>query len=147
MMKSLAKTLFCACVLSMIVSCSGSSSSSSSDDTPEIIDSIPIHQIDDNVKILEVYDMGNFPAGEEVPYATVICNFDSVRGARITSIDGDSLVNKCNPSLDSIAHGMLISVDFKLRVPETKGPFDATMLIHYKNVKNPSIIKLHGYAE
>ncbi len=132
--------------LSMTMSCSGSSSSSS-DVAPEIIDSIAIHQIDDKVNVLEVYDMGTFPVGKEVPYATVIRNFDSVRGARIMSIDGDSLVSKCNASLDSIEPGMLISVDFRLRVPEEKGPFDATMRIHYNNVKNPSIIKLHGNAE
>lgn len=123
------------------------SSSSSSDGTLDIIESIPIHQIDSQKNVLEVYDMGNFTAGKEVPYATVICNFDSVRGARIESIDGDSLVCECNASRDYIESGMLISVDFKLKVPEEKGPFDATMRIHYKDVKNPSIIKLHGNAQ
>ena len=126
---------------------SNSDSSSSSNGTPKIIESIPIYQIDDKANILEVYDMGKFPAGKEVPFATVIRNFDSERGARITGIDGDSLVSECNASRDSIEPGMLISVDFKLKVPEEKGPFDATMRIHYKDVKNPSIIKLHGNAE
>lgn len=130
----------------MTVSCSGSSSSSS-EETPEALDSIQIHQIDDNVKPIEVFDMGDFPAGKEVSYATVICNFDSVRGVSIESIDGDDLVSKCYSSLDSIEPGMLVSVDFKLKVPEKTGPFDATMQIHYKDVKNPSIIKLHGNAE
>ena len=124
-----------------------SDSSSSSDGTPKIIESIPIYQIDDKANILEVYDMGKFPAGKEVPFATVIRNFDSERGARITGIDGDSLVSECNASRDSIEPGKFISVGFKLRVPEEKGPFDATMRIHYKDVKNPSIIKLHGNAE
>lgn len=146
MMKTFAKTLFYAFALSMTMSCSGSTSSSS-DDAQEIVDSIQIHQIDDNVNILEVYDMGSFPAGEEIPYATVICNFDSVKGAKIISIEGDNLVTKCNPSLDSIEPGMLISVDFRLKVPEEKGSFDAIMRIHYNNVKNPSIIKLHGTAK
>ena len=121
--------------------------SSSNDGTLEIIESIPIHQIDDRSNIIEVYDMGNFPEGKKVQHATVIRNFDSVRGARIESIEGDSLVSECNASRDSIEPGMLISVDFRLKVPEKKGPFDATMRIHYKDVKNPSIIKLHGNAE
>ena len=121
--------------------------SSSNDGTLGIIESIPIHQIDDRSSIIEVYDMGNFPEGKKVQHATVIRNFDRVRGARIESIEGDSLVSECNASRDSIEPGMLISVDFKLKVPEEKGPFDATMRIHYKDVKNPSIIKLHGNAE
>lgn len=130
----------------MTISCSGTSSSTS-DNMSEIIDSIPVYQIDDKVKVLEEYDMGTFTVGKEVPCATVICNFDSVRGVRIEGIDGDNLVSKCKPSLDSIAPGMLISIDFKLQVPEERGPFDATMRVHYKNVKYPSIFKLHGYAE
>lgn len=145
-MKTSIKTLFYACVLSMTMSCSGSSSSSS-DVAPEIIDSIAVHQIGDKVKALEVCDMGTFPVGKEVRYAAAIHNFDRERGVRIVSIDGDNLVSDCNPSLDSIEPGMLISVDFRLRVPEEKGPFDATMRIHYKNVNKPTIIKLHGNAE
>lgn len=145
-MRTLAKTLYYACVLSMTTSCS-STSSSTLDDMSEIIDSIRVYQIDDKVKALDVYDMGNFLSGKEVTYATVICNFDSVRGVRIVDIDGDNIVSKCNPSLDSIEPGMLVSIDFKLKVPEKKGPFDASMRVYYKNVKNPSIFKLHGYAE
>ncbi len=141
------RILLYGCFLSMTMSCSGSSSSSTSDAVTKVIDSIPIHQIDDKIKILDVYDMGNFTAGTEVRHATVICNFDSNRGARITGIDGDKLISKCKPSLDSIEPGMLIAVNFKLRVPDKKGPFDAEMIIHYQNVKNPSIIKLHGNAE
>lgn len=145
-MKTSGKTLFHACILSMTWSCSGSSSSSSSNST-ELIDSIPIHQIDNQKNILDVYDMGTLPAGQEVREATVIYNIDSVRGVRITDIDGDDIVSKCRPSRDSIVPGMFISVDFKLKVPDEKGPFDATMRIHYNNVKNPTILKLHGNAE
>lgn len=87
------------------MSCSGSSSSSC-DGTLEIIETIPIHQVDYKINILEVYDMGNFPAGKEVPYSTVICNFDSMGGVRKTGIDGDSLVSECKASLDSIDSGM-----------------------------------------
>lgn len=181
-MKTLAKTLYYACVLSMTMSCSStpssnsddtsntidtvttyqiddevkvieeydmssSNTSTSSEDVSEIIDFIPIHQVDDKVNAMEVYNMGNFPIGQIVPHATVICNFDSVRGVKIEAIDGDNLVSKCNPSLDSIEPGMLISIDFKLKVPKKKGPFDASIRVYYKNVKKPSIFKLHGYAE
>lgn len=142
----MAKTLFYACILCMAMSCAGSSSSSSAI-SPAIIDSIPIHSVDDDLNVLEVCDIGPFSAGQTLQYAIAIWNFDSVRGARIVGIDGDELVSKCNPSRDSIESGMLISVDFRLKVPEEKGPFDATMQIHYNNVKNPSIIKLHGNAE
>ena len=121
--------------------------SSSNDGTLGIIESIPIHQIDDRSNIIEVYDMGNFPEGKKVQHATVIRNFDRVRGARIESIEGDSLVSECNASRDSIEPGMLISVGFRLKVPEEKGPFDATMRIHYKDIKNPSVIRLHGNAQ
>lgn len=145
-MKPSAKTLFYASVLSMTMSCSGTSSSSS-DDKLEIIDSIPIHQIDDKVNVCEMYDLGSFPAGKEIYYNTVIYNFDSVRGAKIVSMDGDNLINKCKPALDSIEPEMILRVDFWLKVPEEKGPFNATMRIHYKNVKNPSIIKICGNAE
>lgn len=146
MMKTSVKTLLYACLLSMTMSCSGSSSSSS-DGATEVVDSIPVHTIDQDMNMLEVFDMGTFPAGQEVRYAVPIMNFDDERGVRITGVDGDDHVRKCNPSLDSIEPEMLISVDFKLKVPEKKGPFDATMRIHYKNVKNPSIIKLYGNAE
>lgn len=145
-MRTTATPLFYVCVLGMTLSCSGTSSSSS-EASPEIIDSIPIHQIDDQKNIIEVYDLGTFPVGKEVREASVICNFDSVRGARIVSIDGDELISDCHPSVDSIFPEMFISVDFNLKVPEEKGPFDAIMRIHYNNVKNPSIIRLHGNAE
>lgn len=145
-MRTSAKTVLYLSVLSMIMSCSGLSSSSS-EGTPEIIDSIPIRVIDNNVNAVEVWNLGTVPAGKVVKKGIAICNFDSVRGARIVRIDGDNLVSKCNPSLDSIEPKMLIGVDFKLKVPEEKGPFDATMKIHCNNVKNPSIIKLHGNSE
>jgi len=150
-MKTMTKTLLYACVLSMTVSCSGTSSHSSdaaSDASPEIIDSIAVHQIPNGkVEPIEVCDLGTFPAGSVVREATAICNFDKERGVRIMSIDADSILRKCRPSLDSIEPGMLISVDFKLKVPEKKGPFDAAMRVHYKNVRKPSIFKVHGYAE
>lgn len=145
-MTTSAKTLLYACLLGIAMSCS-SSSSSSSNKAEETIDSIPVHQIDNDVNFLEVNDMGRFPAGKEVQHYTIIRNFDRDKGARIISIDGDNLLSECKPSLDSIEPTMIIGVDFKLKVPEEKGPFDATMRINYKNVKKPSIIKLHGYAE
>lgn len=150
-MKTATKTLLYAFVLGMTMSCSGTSSSSSDASQsalPKIIDSIAVHQIPNGrVEPIEVCDLGTFPAGSVVREATAICNFDKERGVRIMSIDADSILGKCRPSLDSIEPGMLISVDFKLRVPEEKGPFDATMRIHYKNVRKPSIFKVHGYAE
>ena len=148
MIKNVAKALFCACILSMIVSCSGSSSSSDSSDTiPEILDSIMVHQTDPDVNAIEVRNLGHYPAGKEIEYGTVITNFDSIHGAKIISIEGDSLLSECEPSLDSIEPRMKLSVRYKLKVPEEKGPFDATMQINYKNIKKPTILKLHGYAE
>lgn len=144
------KTLFYAFILSlsmsMTLSCSGTSSSTSEEEA-EIIDSIAVYPIDLDVNPIDMYDMGTVPAGKEVREAVAIRNFDRERGARIVGIDGDNLVSKCKPSLDSIEPRMLIGVEFKIKVPEEKGPFDATMRINYKNVKNPSIIRLHGYAE
>lgn len=93
-MRTSVKTLLYACVLSMTVSCSGSSASSSDVDS-EIIDSIPIQMIDTRRNVLEVKDLGTFPAGKETREAVGIWNFDSIRGVRITSIDGDNLVSKC----------------------------------------------------
>lgn len=146
-MKIYIKLAFYAFVLCMTSSCTGISSSTSTETSTEILDSIPIYSINTKMETIEVYDMGNLPAGDEVRDAVAIYNFDSERGARIESINGDDLVSKCNPSLDSIEPRMIISVDYRLKVPEKKGPFDATMNIHYKNVKNPSIIKIHGNAE
>lgn len=148
-MKVIAQKLLYVSVLSMIMSCSGTSSSSGDAfASPETIDSVAIYQIGSgNTEAIEVYDMRTLPAGEFVREAIAIYNPDSERGFRIESIDADSILGKCRPSLDSIEPGMLISVDFKLRVPEEKGPFDATMRIHYKNVRKPSIFKVHGYAE
>ena len=143
----MAKAFFLTCVLGMTMSCSGTSSSSSSETSSEVIDSIEILQIDDKKNVIDVYDIGAIPAGTEVRDAVVIRNFDSEKGVRITAIDGDGIVSDCHQSYDSITPDMFISVDFKLKAPEEQGPFDATMLIHYKNIKNPTVIKIHGNAE